>query len=78
MKNINQYNYFRLLIFACFIGLFSGSIIILIKKLFHPTAGQLDPFWGGAINAGIIIFSLIFLNKIGKDKFLLKRKNKNL
>ena len=74
MKNIHQYSYFRLFFFACFIGFFSGSIIILIKKLLHFPVGSIDPFWGGAVNVGIIIFLLIFLNKTGKDKFLLKKK----
>jgi hypothetical protein len=74
MKNINQYNYFRLLLFTCFIGILLGTITGSIKIFYGiDIYNSCSPLIWNLINAFLIIFTLFILNKTGKDKFLLKK-----
>lgn len=44
--------------------------------MFNIPPGFMNTFWGGLLNAGIMIVAIVLLNITGKDKFLLKN-NKN-
>lgn len=77
MKNIHQYNYFRLIVFACFVGILLGAVVIFIRKCWgidlYAFCSSL--VWN-IINTVIIIFVLMILDKTGTDTFLLRKKKK--
>ena len=78
MRKIKQYKFYRLLLFACFIGFLIGSVIASINIFLSiDLIGFGNPLINWLIStlifAFVFTFILIILQNKRKDKFLIKR-----
>ena len=79
MKNINQYNFFKLFLFGCVITIVVAIVVSSITYhlrlfgLINVFGNTPDTIITVAIVLAIIFITLQVLSKTGKDTFLLKK-----